>query len=63
MEIPGTSVKTVPVRSPTHEVPRTIWGIKEASREEALVSIHDNFLLMIDRRNVSIPARKSISIN
>ena len=36
-EIPGTSVKTVH-KGPTQEVPRIIWGTKEASREEALAS-------------------------
>ena len=37
MEIPNTSVKTVH-KVPTWEVPKTIWGTKEASREEALAS-------------------------
>ena len=53
MEIPNTHVKTV-AGSPIRETPRIIQRTKEASREEAIASIHDNFLLQLIGRNANI---------
>ena len=54
MEIPNTHVKTVH-KSPTQGIPKSIWGTKEASREEVLASFRQ-FFAAVDRRNASIPA-------
>ena len=53
-EIASTHVKTVH-KSPGQETSKIIWGIKEASKEEALASTQQ-FFAAVDKRNASVPA-------
>ena len=59
MEIPNTRVKTVQ-KSPILGVPKSIQGMKEASRAEALASTRQ-FFAAVDRRNASIPAGNQLT--
>ena len=52
MEIPNTRIKTVH-KSPTQETPKIIQRTKEASREEALASTRQFFLLLTEEMLVS----------
>ena len=59
MEIPNTRVKTIH-KDPTLGVPKSLQGMKEASRAEALASTQQ-FFAAVDRRNVNVPARNQLT--
>ena len=59
MEFPNTQVKTKP-KDPISGVPKSLQGIKEASRAEALASTQW-FFAAVDQRNMSVPARNQVT--
>ena len=59
MEFPNSQVKTIS-KDPISGVPKSLQGMKEASREWALASTQ-KFFAAVDQRNMNVPTRNQVT--